>query len=1165
MKISEKRMMNNVLSFRKLFAVSLILLFGAIDLFPQDTVVVQTLTFNDIIKRRGTWTFPDNGDAYRKILMVKTLKCDRQTARDVFPCGEWDYNSYIDLFEHTGVMDSSLKTAPKYNWGSGNPDELNYTTEPTYTTFQKNYQKMVYDNVVSETETVLGDGAEDLTLENKPTRFQVLFTKDMVKSNELSGKNINRLKVYVKTPGITLKNFTVKIAKASEKSLDGFKSSMGDNFYEGDITFENEGWNYINLLNSFNINALFGVNIEMSYDAIEGGDNLILAADPFEDCLISDQQDGFLEFDGGYDYVRGGVIEKLKGAQKFTVEMKLKIDAWRNNGYIFRLGNGMELKIIDERTWAGGSWPDLYRFLVRNGENYGYYVGGGVDFTGNWRHIAFVYDGTKGQYDGRVRFFLNGSEVSGNIRGAFPEEFSSDDQILKLINNGNNINGDIDEFRIWTDALDIETITNWNDKTIDDTHPNYDNLAVYYSMNSFDGYVLKDESGNGYDADLIGAPAKRFLETSSQALNSRPLVNKPQLTLIEGEYESHTENELIEYNEETAPKTVVTYKVDGREVVVDNIEYVWEPGTFYTYDPDGNKIDSVVVEATNTITQEALEYYTEPAEVTKRWELGRYITPYGINLDLGDGFTWIYDVTDFVQLLKGEVDIAAGDQLELIDLKFLFIKGTPPRDVLKIDPIWGGRESCKYKDIDNDVKCPPINKELLPDAKQFKAKLRLTGHGHNTSNSGGAYPHCCEWKDNTHYFFANNDQIGEWHIWRPERCAQNPIYPQGGTWLGAREGWCPGDIVDDYEFELTKYITSNSVNLDYAVEPVPYDNPGMGNGNYLVTAYLVQYGASNFNNDIEIYDVITPSSQDMNSRKNPVCSGINIIVRNNGVEPVNNIEFKYGVSGGDEETYTWASATGEIKPNEKMAITLPVPNTDFWFGDGKNEMNVKVSEVNGKADDYNNNSDFVSNFLMPDVYKQAVELRLMTNNYSMSRLAVKIMDVEGNVVFERSNYTNQKLFTENLDFPDGCYTLEVTHSEHYGLAYVMISELTEGSLGIYDKSGNELKVFEPDFGYKLSYSFLIGEYNYVEEPNFHLNSSVYPNPAGDFLNIRIVDMNGLAVIDVYNMNGEIVNSFSASVSDSNDTKVNIGGLPAGAYFVKVKCNGKMFSKKFIKE
>ena len=80
-----------------------------------------------------------------------------------------------------------------------------------------------------------------------------------------------------------------------------------------------------------------------------------------------------------------------------------------------------------------------------------------------------------------------------------------------------------------------------------------------------------------------------------------------------------------------------------------------------------------------------------------RYEIALYITPYGINLSLGSqGFTWVYDVTDYVGLLQDSVDITNGNQQELIDVKFAFIEGTPMADVKELTRPWAcAAKACK--------------------------------------------------------------------------------------------------------------------------------------------------------------------------------------------------------------------------------------------------------------------------------------------------------------------------------------------------------------------------------------------------------------------------------------------------------------------------------------
>ena len=115
--------MNLPVPFHRLI---LILLLGSSLMLKADTTTVQTFTFEaqnnpetayDSPGRRW-FPFPasDNGIEYGKVLMEYTLKCfEDGTAGNLgFACGEWDYLSYTYLFDHTGMLDSTmLKLTPR--------------------------------------------------------------------------------------------------------------------------------------------------------------------------------------------------------------------------------------------------------------------------------------------------------------------------------------------------------------------------------------------------------------------------------------------------------------------------------------------------------------------------------------------------------------------------------------------------------------------------------------------------------------------------------------------------------------------------------------------------------------------------------------------------------------------------------------------------------------------------------------------------------------------------------------------------------------------------------------------------------------------------------------------------------------------------------------------
>ena len=226
---------------------------------------------------------------------------------------------------------------------------------------------------------------------------------------------------------------------------------------------------------------------------------------------------------------------------------------------------------------------------------------------------------------------------------------------------------------------------------------------------------------------------------------------------------------------------------------------------------------------------------------TETFSIGSFVTPYGKRLIMGgdDGWEWTYDMTDYAPLLKGERFVTVGNNQELLDLKFLFIKGTPARDILKVENIYPYGHH-KYSTLSDNEILKETKLRLLPEAKGFKMKAVISGHGHFGPRN------CCEWDSKTHTYYMNRYRFFRWNVWKD--CGNNPIHPQGGTWPFDRAGWCPGTKVDEYEFELTPFVKAgDSIAIDYGIEP--YSDNGEKDGEFRMAHQLFSYGPPNFKND----------------------------------------------------------------------------------------------------------------------------------------------------------------------------------------------------------------------------------------------------------------------------------------------------------------------------
>ena len=230
-----------------------------------------------------------------------------------------------------------------------------------------------------------------------------------------------------------------------------------------------------------------------------------------------------------------------------------------------------------------------------------------------------------------------------------------------------------------------------------------------------------------------------------------------------------------------------------------------------------------------------------------KFEIMSLVTPYGIGLDLGsEGKTFTFDVTDFTPILRGlkRMSIERGGQnQEELDIKFLYIKGTPARDVIDINQIWPVRSN-GYASIMADNVYEPRMVPTNASATDFEIRTVITGHGQEG-----------EFIPRNHFInAAGGPNELFWEVWK--ECAENPIIDQGGTWIYDRAGWCPGMASDMQRTAISPLVTPGTpIEIDYGV------TTASGTSNYIVNNQLGSYGAPNFLLDASVIDVIRPSQK----------------------------------------------------------------------------------------------------------------------------------------------------------------------------------------------------------------------------------------------------------------------------------------------------------------
>ncbi len=1123
----------------------------------QDTLQVQTLTFDSITARRGVWQFPEGND-YRKVLMYYTLKCDYATTHDQYACGEWDYLTYTTLYQHTGNYDSNLLSHPKYQYINGEaPDEIPLAESASFTVEGKTHYRRVFSDTLSFSQfpLVTDDATSDLVFPGQPnSRTRFMLTADQLAESGMTEGAFSGMNLHIDTPGSDFKTLMVRLSQQSAADVGEVPMLYeADTVYFAPAEVPDAEWMSIDFLNDFYWDGSSNILVDISYSNIHPGNPTILrGTETTDEALFSQfnsEENYTMALDGEMDYLQLDTGAYFDGY--FTFETWMKKQANNTWSRVFDFGNGPGADNVI--VVLSNSNSGKLSFHVRTSSSNDSFVVDDPTPVGEWVHVAL-----KIEYNVQGWAYINGvREKIGLLRQ--PEGIQRTNNYIGKSNWANDAYADVifDEMRLYDYSRTEEEIQHDMFHSVENPEEE-EGLVYLYEFNIPGAEQVSDHSANENHAEVFGPPTWMRKKGHNKVRDFQRHPFRPDVVFEQLTAQESSTEELIVYDTiHDSEKQYVVFDEENPTQPVDTLS-AFIGGYRYVY-VDGQVVDSNYFPVSEVLHNEDLQYYGEPFEIIHPIEIGRFITPYGINLDLGpEGFTWIYDVTDYAHLLQGEVDLQAGNQQELIDLRFEFIEGTPPRDVIDIRKPWGDRKWVSYKALSEDSRLADTTLLLNPETQSVKIKTRLTGHGHHSNT--GDYPHCCEWKDNTHYLLSDGDTIANWHIFKYVDCAANPVYPQGGTWLGAREGWCPGDKVDDFEFELTEQITDGELNIDYAITPVPEDNQGMGSGNYIVSMHLLEYDYQNFRTDAEVYDVLIPALTDESQRRNPVCKNPEVVIRNNGEEHLETLKVNYGVAGGYTKTLDF---TGFLPPNEKMKLILPVNDENFWIGDGSNEFIVTVSSPNDKEDQYADNNTFTRNYEVPDLINEPFVLRMRTNKRPED-FDLTITDISGNLVFERHDFEAETEYYDTLYLDQGCYELLLTDQGNTGLSYWAWPEQGSGYFLMYDTEGDLMKSFQAEFGNQIRYAFSMGSALHIQEPNLSGQLDVSPNPTSGAIKARIAGAKGKTILNIIDAQGrEILRKQFETNGEVYEFNADLSDHKPGLYLIQVNNKWVKASRKII--
>ena len=225
----------------------------------------------------------------------------------------------------------------------------------------------------------------------------------------------------------------------------------------------------------------------------------------------------------------------------------------------------------------------------------------------------------------------------------------------------------------------------------------------------------------------------------------------------------------------------------------------------------------------------------------------RWITTYG-----REGM-WLTDISPYLFMLNDGEDRRfkyAGANKGDLTVTFLFSNwGSGTRAVNGTYAFSGGQFDGTYNNESRYLR--QMNFSVPSYATSVEIVATITGHGFNKDTAN-----CAEFCDHQHYYTMGEHQTYEWHpiVYNNEGCENEinngVVANQFGSWPFGRAGWCAGQDVKQWTYNITDWVDNGANNTNHLVyrgyynggEYVPSDGIGNGGRNIRAVVWIVFYG-----------------------------------------------------------------------------------------------------------------------------------------------------------------------------------------------------------------------------------------------------------------------------------------------------------------------------------
>jgi len=1117
-----------------------------------DTITIQTYEYNSTT-RDSVFDFSTLPNvSFEKIIMEYSIRCTdgliSNSGNTNLGCGEWDYscNTYI---EDSSKIDSVLYKHPNLTISNFSGTTYNYTSIPTYDFYQFTQNTVTLNSITSENsfQILSGTNAMNNVLDgsNQSGKSQFLYTAAELIAAGFNAGDIDGFFINSINGGtsnffrVKLKETTSSVLTPNSPELNGYTEVFYNNY-----TFVT-GQNRIQFYQPFTWNGTDNIIVEFSFT------NTVPTTDiQFEGTTSSDL--GLFANNGYNINLSGNPITDITTASMSTISNEITVSFWAYGDVNDMPANTSIIHATDANNQRSFNlhlpWSNSRIYFDCGWLGTGYdridKAASVAEIEGQWNHWAV----TKNTATGAMKVYLNGSLWHSGTGKTNPIEIV--EMVIGGTNSGSfNYKGQLDEVRIWNKELTATEIADWMNINITPSHPQYPNLIAYYKLDNGTGSNLLESINNG---NAVSPTSDHWKMTRGKDLTRffSSTTMRPSISIIRGTYDLTIGTVNVMDSIVNSPNTMTEYTIISHpgvilddEVIETSSTQAWEAIPQNVYDAlTGNVISTIPVATENTApTPMDLDYYRRWAS---RFEIMSFVTPYGIGLDLGmEGKTYSFDITDYAPLFNGQkrIYMTGGVWQEDMDIRFKFIVGTPPRDVVDIDQLWYVAQR-NYTDINNDRYFPAKDIQLDANGQFFEVKSVITGHGQEG-----------EFIPRNHMINVNGGASEfTWQVWKD--CAENPIYPQGGTWVYDRAGWCPGAPSDVHISDITSYVSAGQVaNIDYDVAIAS------GDSRYLANHQLVTYGAINHTLDAAIIEVREPSNRIEFARFNSICHDPKITIKNTGSEVLTKLTLKYWVNNStSQETYTW---NGSLAFGETEIVTLP---SNWWMWNSLlpsgNVFHVELSAPNDGIDEYIHNNHYASKFNIPEVMPSTIVIYFKTNTKPQEN-NYQITDEQGNVVFSRSNMTANTLYRDTVELPLGCYNYHVNDTDGDGLSWWANSD-GNGYTKFFSPAVGTVKQFNGDFGDNIHFNFTIDYPLSYEDLNDLNDLEIYPNPTRSSFTLEGKGLSEASVV-LFDNTGKAIQIPTEFYSER--IKFNSASLDPGIYYIKVNREDRIETLKIVIE